>query len=72
MYHSSLNCGDTLIYFACLIALLEDDETPESLRAEYCSLVYHIPAGTALSKETNFPTNRSISANDTHSLVTKS
>ena len=41
----------------CFLILEDDGSNPDNLSAAYCSLVYHMPAGTAHSKETNFPTN---------------
>ena len=72
MDNSSINWGVIFKIFFSFTTFLEEDEIPDFLKAAYCSLVYHIPAGTAHSKDTNLPTIFSSSAKDTHCLVIKS
>ena len=56
IYNSSLTFGETNTGVEFLTHFLVSDFSPVRVIAAYWCLVYHIPAGTAHSGDTNFPT----------------
>ena len=69
MFHSSNNPSVTVKNILFVQDLEESGETPHCFMAAYWNLVYHIPTGTAHSKDTSLSTILSTWAKDTFTFA---